>query len=532
MRIYIDCRHAAHVACGPQKTDLTSADAPRRRPLRLRLGAPLRGLHLGGLIVAGACSPLSLGSARKSLARSTRNFSDAPPARPPPSAALARRQRGEAARDVEPAGVEDAVQGPDRVLVRLPAGRGVAPRSATACASRATRSSTASTSREGTPLLDRWRGWLANGGEKLPRSFKAAGMVDMGPLFSPRDHTYLLVNGGARRASPSAAPRPSRSRCSSARSRAAARGGSGGGSGGGGGGVGRRGAGGGRAAVEVPLGAARRVPARRRRAAAPLLPPRGRAVGAGGAARGDGQRVARGGGDVRRHDDAIVRRPPRRRLRQVGRAVHRPGDAGDDRRRVWARDRREPLRRLHCGGAHLEPRALVRRGGATHLRRAPRTADAARAPKGGAPPLHPLTISPTGHHSSPLAHWRPLDAKLDEPDGRVLVHNAVAIARAPTTTTMDAMLKRNVATYPLELTLRAGVRAVLVELGSMLRHSPQWRRGIQMVSRQGRAQALLLPRHLGRAAEVAAAGARPARARAARAAAAAAAAPRPERPRA
>ena len=29
--------------------------------------------------------------------------------------------------------------------------------------------------REGTPLLDRWRGWLANGGEKLPRSFKAAG---------------------------------------------------------------------------------------------------------------------------------------------------------------------------------------------------------------------------------------------------------------------------------------------------------------------------------------------------------------------
>ena len=45
------------------------------------------------------------------------------------------------------------------------------------------------------------------------------------------------------------------------------------------------------------------------------------------------------------------------------------------------------------------------------------------------------------------------------------------------------MLKRNVATYPLELTLRPGVRAVLVELGSMLRHSPQWRRGVEMVSR-------------------------------------------------
>ena len=75
-------------------------------------------------------------------------------------------------------------------------------RSATACASRATSSSTASTCEEGTPLLDRWRGWLANGGEALPRSFKPIpGMVDMGPLFSPRDHTYLLVNGSASRLS-------------------------------------------------------------------------------------------------------------------------------------------------------------------------------------------------------------------------------------------------------------------------------------------------------------------------------------------
>ena len=64
----------------------------------------------------------------------------------------------------------------------------------------------------------------------------------------------------------------------------------------------------------------------------------------------------------------------------------------------------------------------------------------------------------------------------------MLVHNAVA-NRAHATTTLDAMLKRNVATYPLELTLRPGVRAVLVELGSMLRHSPQWRRGVEMVSR-------------------------------------------------
>ena len=210
-------------------------------------------------------------------------------------------------------------------------------------------------------------------------------------------------------------------------------------------------------------------------------------MGARGAARGDGGRVARGGGDVRRHDDAIVCRPPRRRLRQVGCAVHRPGDAGDDRRRVWAVDREN-----HFDGYIAEVR-IWNRARPTRRRRSsiifeghlapPRTAGTARrsaAAPPGSPPLLTLTISPTTHHL-PQAHWRPIDAKLDEPDGRVLVHNAAA-NRAHATTTLDAMLKRNVATYPLELTLRPGVRAVLVELGSMLRHSPQ-RRGVEMVSR-------------------------------------------------
>ena len=94
-------------------------------------------------------------------------------------------------------------------------------------------------------------------------------------------------------------------------------------------------------------------------------------------------------------------------------------------------------------------------------------------PKGGANLLH----------RGLLAHWRPLDASLDEPDGRLTVFNLIA-ARANSMTTMDALLKRNLSTHPLELTLRAGVRAVLVELGSVTARSAQWRRGIQMVNKK------------------------------------------------
>ena len=86
-------------------------------------------------------------------------------------------------------------------------------------------------------------------------------------------------------------------------------------------------------------------------------------------------------------------------------------------------------------------------------------------------------------HRGLLAHWRPLDASLDEPDGRLTVFNLIA-ARSNSITTMDALLKRNSQVHPLELTLRAGVRAVLVELGSVTARSAQWRRGIQMINRK------------------------------------------------
>jgi len=86
-------------------------------------------------------------------------------------------------------------------------------------------------------------------------------------------------------------------------------------------------------------------------------------------------------------------------------------------------------------------------------------------------------------HRGLLAHWRPLDASLDEPDGRLTVFNLIA-SRSNSVTTMDGLLKRNTTTHPLEITLRAGVRAVLVELGSVTARSAQWRRGIQMVNRK------------------------------------------------
>ena len=68
------------------------AHAHRRRPVRLRDGAPLRGVHLGDLAMA----------------------------------ALARRLRGQGARQLQPSLLQDALQGSHRILVRVPArGRAV-----------------------------------------------------------------------------------------------------------------------------------------------------------------------------------------------------------------------------------------------------------------------------------------------------------------------------------------------------------------------------------------------------------------------
>ena len=79
-----------------------------------------------------------------------------------------------------------------------------------------------------------------------------------------------------------------------------------------------------------------------------------------------------------------------------------------------------------------------------------------------------------------LAHWRPIDAT-EQADGRLMLFNSVA-SRAHHTCCADAVLKRNVSAHPLEITLRAGVRAVLVELGAITPLTVQWRRAIDMVS--------------------------------------------------
>ena len=50
-------------------------------------------------------------------------------------------------------------------------------------------------------------------------------------------------------------------------------------------------------------------------------------------------------------------------------------------------------------------------------------------------------------HRGLLGHWRPLDAKLDEPDGRLVVPNTIA-ARTNGQPTMDALLKRHARANP------------------------------------------------------------------------------------
>ena len=47
------------------------------------------------------------------------------------------------------------------------------------------------------------------------------------------------------------------------------------------------------------------------------------------------------------------------------------------------------------------------------------------------------------------------------------------------------MLKRTRLSFPLEITLRAGVRALLVELGTVTPHTVQWRRAVDMVNDSG-----------------------------------------------
>jgi len=442
MRIYIDCRQAAHIACGPQKTDLSSPTL---------IGADLCGYatahHFEGYISEISLWQRSLDAAEvKALANSN----------PLSSKTLSKDligywcvyQRADA-------------QSKIRNGVRLAGDQqfhGVY-------------------LREGTPLLDRWRGWLASGGEALPRPAKPIPGNHMGPLFGGKEGLHMLVTGSASRLSF-----------------------------------------GGSAlftlAVQFcpqPTSAARTATAASSSGAA------GGAGGAGGAAASARDGSAAGGkpmvlmskfhsglrGEFRLGLDAQLRPFFHREVEPwdlVAPTAVTPNEWHElhatfdghtmrlyvDRRLATSAksgaqftDQVTPVLigaeygrntiESHFDGYISEARIWNRALSADEVVHA----FAQTQPKTGANLLH----------RGLLAHWRPLDASLDEPDGRLTVFNLIA-SRSNSVTTMDGLLKRNSTTHPLEITLRAGVRAVLVELGSVTARSAQWRRGIQMVNRK------------------------------------------------
>ena len=79
-----------------------------------------------------------------------------------------------------------------------------------------------------------------------------------------------------------------------------------------------------------------------------------------------------------------------------------------------------------------------------------------------------------------LALWQPGACNLGELDGRVILRN-VGKGKGGSYA-MDGILKRHMRIHPLEMTLRVGVRGVLVELGTVVHHSEQWRRAVDMIS--------------------------------------------------
>ncbi|KOO25789.1 VCBS protein [Chrysochromulina tobinii] len=355
MRIYIDCRQAAHIACGPQKTDLTSPTL---------LGADLCGYasahHFEGYISEVSLWQRSLDASEvKALANSN----------PLSSKTLSKDligywcvyQRADA-------------QSKIRNGVRLAGEQqfhGVY-------------------LREGTPLLDRWRGWLASGGEALPRPAKPVPGNHMGPLFGGKEGVYMHLRPFFHRevepwdlVAPTAVTANEWHELHATFDGHTMR-----------------------LYVDRRLATSAKSGAQFTDQVTPVL------IGA-----------EFGRTSIENHFDGYISEA-----------------------RIW--NRALSADEVVHAFAHTQPKS-----GANLLQR------------------------------GLLAHWRPLDASLDEPDGRLTVFNLIA-ARANSVTTMDALLKRNQQTHPLELTLRAGVRAVLVELGSVTARSAQWRRGIQMVARK------------------------------------------------
>lgn len=414
MRIYIDCRHAAHIACGPQKTDLTTPTM---------LGADLCGYasahHFEGYISEVSLWQRSLDAAEvKELAGTN----------PLNSKKLSKDliaywcvyQRAD-------------MSAPVRNNVRL---IGDQQFHGTFLV-------------EGTPLLDKWRSWLANGGDALPRTRReiAGNGNSMGPLFSEREGSHLYICGSASILSF-----------------------------------------GGTAAFTL---------------AVQFFPlPQPQPAGETADARcylllskfHMGLR-----GEYRLGLDAHMRPFFHREVEPWDMAAPDPVTPNDWHELCATFDghtmRLFVDRRLAVSaksGAQFTDQVTPVLIGAEHGSKSiqnhfegyiseVRIWDRALAADETNQVFSSNLSKSTPLRRGLLGRWRPLDARLDEPDSRLTLYNSIA-ARTGMQSCMDATFKRITVTNPLEITLRAGVRAVLVELGAITPHSVQWRRGIDMVA--------------------------------------------------
>ena len=421
MRIYIDCRHAAHIACGPQKTDLASPTM---------LGADLCGYatahHFEGYISECSLWQRCLSAAEvKSLA--TSNPLNHKTLSEELIAYWCVYQRAD-------------MRAPVKNAVRLSGDEQFHGQYFV----------------EGTPLLDKWRGWLAAGGEALPRIAPPLGAgsgANCGPRFSRESALHVHVCGSASVLSfgGSAAftiavlcsPKAQQGVLNATGHQGATAGSEGVG-------VllskfhsGTRG--------EYRLGIDSRLRPFFHREVEPWDMVSVGAVGAD-----EWHEI------VATYDGAVMRLFVDRRLAAQSEAGAQFTDQvtpvliGAEYGRACVQN--------HFNGFIGEVRVLDRAVAAEEL------AGMFAAPS-----------KAVGLQRGLLGRWRPVEAKLDEADGRVTLFNSVA-PRTPAQPFMDAMLKRNAVTHPLEVTLRAGVRAVLVELGTITPHTVQWRRAIDMVS--------------------------------------------------
>mmetsp|Transcript_48403 Transcript_48403/g.104896 ORF Transcript_48403/g.104896 Transcript_48403/m.104896 type:complete len:882 (+) Transcript_48403:189-2834(+) len=410
MRIYIDCRHAAHIACGPQKTDLTTPTL---------IGADLCGYasahHFEGYISEVSLWQRSLDAAEvKSLATSN----------PLNSKTLSKDligywciyQRADMSAPVKNNVLLVGDQQFNGTFIV-----------------------------EGTQLLNRWRGWLANGGESLPRSASVAvGSGSAGPLFSKEEGVHLFVSGSASvlsfggTASFTLAvqflPQPTQEKPGDdtryvlmSKFHSGLRG-------------------------EYRLGLDAQLRPFFHREVQPWQVLSPTAVTAG-----EWHEVCA------TYDGATMRLFVDRRLVASAKAGAQFTDQVTP-VLIGAQYGKSSVEQ-HFEGFISEVRVWDRAVTAEEAQQM-FVANSAKA---------------TSIRRGMLGRWRPIDTRTDEPDGRITLFNSIA-ARSVNQPCMDAILKRHVVIHPLELTLRVGVRAVLVELGAITPHSVQWRRAIDMVS--------------------------------------------------